>query len=145
MKKGRYSEEQIIAVLKEHPAGIPVADSCRRRGHHIAPEKPMQNGFVKSLNGRFRDERAPSQPAGGHRLTSRRDGEPSGGAHLRGPKKGSSSKREQSPAMNEGRLVATSITLTGFQLFELNGARKPRRYSMIRSAITSTERGIAIP
>ena len=32
MKKGRYSEEQIIAVLKEHPAGIPVADSCRREG-----------------------------------------------------------------------------------------------------------------
>lgn len=25
-------------------------------GHYIAPGKPMQNGFVESLNGRFRDE-----------------------------------------------------------------------------------------
>ena len=25
MKKSRYSEEQIIAVLKEHQAGIPVS------------------------------------------------------------------------------------------------------------------------
>lgn len=24
--------------------------------HYIAPGKPMQNGFVESLNGRFRDE-----------------------------------------------------------------------------------------
>ena len=32
MKKSRYSEEQIIAVLKEHQAGIPVADLCRKHG-----------------------------------------------------------------------------------------------------------------
>ena len=32
MKKSRYSEEQIIAVLKEHQAGIPVAELCRRHG-----------------------------------------------------------------------------------------------------------------
>jgi putative transposase len=25
-------------------------------GHHIAPGKPMQNGFVESFNGRFRAE-----------------------------------------------------------------------------------------
>ena len=32
---------------------------CQERGvewHYIAPGKPMQNGFVESLNGRFRDE-----------------------------------------------------------------------------------------
>ena len=30
MKKSRFSEEQIIAVLKEHQAGIAVADICRK-------------------------------------------------------------------------------------------------------------------
>jgi len=32
MKKSRFSEEQIIAVLKEHQAGIAVADICRKPG-----------------------------------------------------------------------------------------------------------------
>ena len=32
MKKSRFSEEQIIAVLKEHQAGIPVAELCRKHG-----------------------------------------------------------------------------------------------------------------
>jgi putative transposase len=32
MKKSRYNEGQIIAVLKEHQAGIPVADLCRKHG-----------------------------------------------------------------------------------------------------------------
>lgn len=32
MKKSRYSEEQIIAVLKEQQAGIPVGELCRKHG-----------------------------------------------------------------------------------------------------------------
>ena len=32
MKKSRYNEEQIIAVLKEHQVGIPVAELCRKHG-----------------------------------------------------------------------------------------------------------------
>ena len=32
MKKSRYSEEQIITVLNEHQAGIPVAELCRKHG-----------------------------------------------------------------------------------------------------------------
>lgn len=32
MKRKRYTEEQIIAILKEHEAGIPVAELCRRHG-----------------------------------------------------------------------------------------------------------------
>jgi len=32
MKKSRFTEEQIIAVLKEHQAGIPVAELCRKHG-----------------------------------------------------------------------------------------------------------------
>lgn len=32
MKKSRFSEEQIIGVLKEHDAGAKAADLCRRHG-----------------------------------------------------------------------------------------------------------------
>lgn len=32
MRKGRYSEEQIIKVLKEHQAGIPIVELCRKHG-----------------------------------------------------------------------------------------------------------------
>jgi len=32
MKKSRFSEEQIIAVLKGHAAGIGVAELCRKHG-----------------------------------------------------------------------------------------------------------------
>jgi putative transposase len=32
MKRSRFSEEQIIAILKEHEAGVAVADVCRKHG-----------------------------------------------------------------------------------------------------------------
>lgn len=32
MKKSRFSEEQIIGVLKEDDAGMKVADRCRKHG-----------------------------------------------------------------------------------------------------------------
>ena len=32
MKRSRFSEEQIIAILKEHEAGSKTADICRRHG-----------------------------------------------------------------------------------------------------------------
>ncbi|CAN0653678.1 Insertion element ISR1 uncharacterized 10 kDa protein A3 [Nitratireductor aquimarinus] len=32
MKRNRFSEEQIIGILKEHEAGVPVADLCRKHG-----------------------------------------------------------------------------------------------------------------
>ena len=32
MKRNRFSEEQIIGILKEHEAGVPVADLCRTHG-----------------------------------------------------------------------------------------------------------------
>jgi len=32
MKRSRFSEEQIIGILREHEAGIPTADLCRKHG-----------------------------------------------------------------------------------------------------------------
>lgn len=32
MKRSRFSEEQIIGILKEHEAGVSVADLCRQHG-----------------------------------------------------------------------------------------------------------------
>ena len=32
MKRSRFTEEQIIGILKEYEAGVPVADLCRKHG-----------------------------------------------------------------------------------------------------------------
>jgi putative transposase len=32
MKRRRFSEEQIIAILREHEAGVSTADLCRKHG-----------------------------------------------------------------------------------------------------------------
>ena len=32
MRKSRFSEDQIIGILKEHQAGIPAVDLCRKHG-----------------------------------------------------------------------------------------------------------------
>ena len=32
MKRTRFTEEQIIAILEEQEAGVPVADLCRKHG-----------------------------------------------------------------------------------------------------------------
>ena len=32
MKKSRFSETQIVAILKEHEAGVATKDLCRRHG-----------------------------------------------------------------------------------------------------------------
>ena len=32
MKKSRFSEDQIIGILKERQAGLPVTETCRKHG-----------------------------------------------------------------------------------------------------------------
>ena len=32
MKRSKFSDEQIIAILKEHEAGVPTAELCRKHG-----------------------------------------------------------------------------------------------------------------
>jgi putative transposase len=36
MKKSRYTEEQIIGILKQHEAGVKTADFCREHGLRAA-------------------------------------------------------------------------------------------------------------
>lgn len=36
MKKSRFSEEHIIAMIKEQEGGVPTADVCRKHGISIA-------------------------------------------------------------------------------------------------------------
>lgn len=32
MKRNRFTDEQIIGILKEHEAGTPVSELCRKHG-----------------------------------------------------------------------------------------------------------------
>ena len=36
MRKCKLSEEQIIAILKEHEAGVPTAEDCRKHSFSLA-------------------------------------------------------------------------------------------------------------
>ena len=43
MRKSRFSQEQIIGILKEHQAGLAVAEICRRHGiryHRVTTDTP---------------------------------------------------------------------------------------------------------
>jgi putative transposase len=37
MKRSRYTEEQIIGIVKEQEAGTPVVELCRKHGIGLTP------------------------------------------------------------------------------------------------------------
>jgi hypothetical protein len=46
MKRSRFSEEQIIGILKEHQAGL-LANMARRRGERQFPTFPVCSRCVR--------------------------------------------------------------------------------------------------
>ena len=56
MRKSRFTEEQIVTAIKEHEAGTPTQELCRRHGIGAADAVPLE-GEVR------RHERAATRSA----------------------------------------------------------------------------------
>ena len=61
MKKSKYSEEQIIGILKEAEAGIAVSEICRKYGISDADLLQLE-GKIRGNDGKRRKE---AKAAGG--------------------------------------------------------------------------------
>ena len=64
MKRSRFSEEQIIAILKEHEAGVSVADLCRKHGVSDASIYKWKAKYGR--HGRLRGQTAEDAGRGEH-------------------------------------------------------------------------------
>jgi hypothetical protein len=77
MRKSRFTEEQIIAMLTEHERGLPTAEVCRKHGISAAaeieqgPAHAAQNFVLKPT--RAASPSTAPEPSGAVSPTVRRD------------------------------------------------------------------------
>ena len=67
MKKGRFSEEQIIGILKQHEAGRKVADLAREHDDLHLEEQVRRAGSERSAAPEEPGRREPAAEASGGR------------------------------------------------------------------------------
>ena len=130
MKRARFTEEQIIAVLREQEAGVPTAEVCRKHGVSSATFYKWQSQVRRSRCVR----RQAAAVAGGRERPAEAD---AGGCHARQCRaEGSSGKKVVTPA---ARREATTYLRQSFEISERRACRvigtdldKRARYQGVR-------------
>lgn len=64
MKKAKFSESQIITILKEAEAGVALEDLSRQHGFSVKLPKlvPMRSGKIRRFEGRIGGVTSPVMP-----------------------------------------------------------------------------------
>ena len=47
MKRSRFSDEQVIVILREHEAGAKCADLCRKHGMSVPDVKRLKAALIR--------------------------------------------------------------------------------------------------
>jgi transposase-like protein len=112
MKRRRFTEDQIIGILKEHEAGIPVADLCRKHGVSNASiyKWKARYGGMDVSEASPREQRTQKIPI--MRSTRRKRPHPESGAWRSDPQSGQQSGLPRSQR-SDCRTPPTEMSSTG--------------------------------